>query len=37
MSRTARKYKKASFFHVIIQGINREYIFKEERYKYQYY
>lgn len=36
MSRTARKYKEASFFHVIVQGINREYIFKEERYKYQY-
>ena len=36
MSRIARKYKKASFFHVITQGINKEYIFKEERYIYQY-
>lgn len=36
MSRTARKYKRASFFHVITQGIKREYIFKEERYKNQY-
>lgn len=36
MSRIARKYKKASFFHVITQGINKEYIFKKERYIYQY-
>lgn len=36
MPRVARKYKKASFFHVITQGINKEYILKKERYIYEY-
>lgn len=36
MSRMARDYLKASFFHVIVQGINKEFIFKEERFKNQY-
>lgn len=36
MPRIARKYKEASFFHVITQGINKEYIFKKEIYIYQY-
>lgn len=36
MSRIARNKYKASFFHVIIQGINKEYIFEEERYIKQY-
>ena len=33
ISRIARKYKNSSFFHVIVQGINKEYIFHEERFK----
>ena len=36
ISRIARKYENSSFFHVIVQGINKEYIFKEEKYKSQY-
>lgn len=36
ISRTARKINRASFFHVIVQGINRENIFLEERNKNQY-
>lgn len=34
--RVARKINKASFFHVIVQGINKENIFLEERNKNQY-
>lgn len=36
MSRKARKYLVSSFFHVIIQGHKKEYIFKEKRYIYEY-
>lgn len=36
ISRIARKYENSSFFHVIVQGINKEYIFQEERYKKTY-
>ena len=36
MPRHARKYYNTSFFHVIVQGINKEYIFKEERYIKEY-
>lgn len=36
ISRIARKYKNSSFFHVIVQGINKEYIFQEERFKKMY-
>lgn len=36
MGRIARKYLDASFFHVIVQGINKEYIFKTERYIKRY-
>ena len=36
ISREARKINKAPFLHVIVQGINKENIFKEERYKNQY-
>ena len=36
MARTARNKYNVSFFHVIVQGINKEYIFNEERYIYQY-
>ena len=32
MSRIPRKYLETSFFHVMLQGINKEYIFKNERY-----
>ena len=32
----ARKINRASFFHVIVQGINKENIFLEERNKNQY-
>lgn len=34
--RVTRKINKASFFHVIVQGIDKETIFKEDRYKNQY-
>ena len=36
MPRVARKYLNTNFFHVIMQGINKEYIFDEERYKKKY-
>ncbi len=36
ISREARKINKAPFLHAIVQGINKENIFKEERYKNQY-
>ena len=36
MPRQARKYLDTSFFHVIVQGINKEYIFKKERYMNEY-
>ena len=36
MSRVARNSFNASFFHIMIQGINKEFIFKEERFKNQY-
>lgn len=36
ISREARKYEDSSFFHVIVQGINKEYIFKEEIFKNKY-
>ena len=36
MSRTARQYKYASFFHVIVQGIGKEEIFKQKRYINEY-
>ena len=36
ISRIARKYLENSFFHVIVQGINKEYIFQEEKYKNTY-
>ena len=31
MSRIPKKYMNTSFFHIMIQGINKEYIFKEEK------
>ena len=34
--RIARRYENSSFFHVIVQGINKEYIFQEERFKKLY-
>lgn len=36
MSRMARQYLETSFFHVMVQGINKEYIFKNERYINRY-
>lgn len=36
MPRTARKYLESSFFHVIIQGIKKEFVFKKEEYKERY-
>lgn len=36
ISRRPRESLNASFFHVIVQGQNKEYIFKEARYKYEY-
>lgn len=32
MPRIARQYLDTSFFHVMVQGINKEFIFKKERY-----
>ena len=36
MARIARLCLEASFFHVMVQGINKEYIFEEKRYICQY-
>ena len=36
MPRKARKYYDTSFFHVIVQGINKEYIFENEKYMSRY-
>ena len=36
MPRIAREYLDTSFFHVIVQGIKREYIFKKDVYKEKY-
>lgn len=36
MGRIARKCLDTSFFHVIVQGINKEYIFKNEKYINRY-
>lgn len=36
MPRAARKYLETSFFHVMVQGINKEFIFKHERYINRY-
>lgn len=36
MARTAREYLNTSFFHVMVQGINKEFIFKNSRYINRY-
>ena len=36
MPRRARKTLSTSFFHVIVQGVNREYIFEKDTYKRKY-
>lgn len=36
MPRLARECLETSFFHVMVQGINKEYIFKNERYIRKY-
>ena len=37
MPRRARRSLETCFFHVIVQGINREYIFKKEEYIKKYF
>jgi len=36
MPRTARKNLETCFFHIIVQGINKEYIFQKDEYKKKY-
>ena len=36
MPRSARENLHTSFFHVIVQGINKSYIFEEDKYKQEY-
>lgn len=36
MPRSARKNLHTSFFHVIVQGLNKEYIFEKDKYKEKY-
>ena len=36
MPRLARKYLESNYFHIIIQGINREYIFEDNNLKEAY-
>ena len=36
MARTARMYLETSFFHVMVEGINKEFIFNNERYIKRY-
>lgn len=36
MPRAARKYLDTSFFHVMVQGINKEFIFNNDRYINRY-
>lgn len=36
MPRIARQYLETSFFHVMVQGINKEFIFKNDRYINRY-
>lgn len=36
MSRVPRNYFNSNFFHIMVQGINKEYIFKDELFKKVY-
>lgn len=36
MPRTARKNSQSNFNHVIVQGINKEFIFGKEKYIQKY-
>ena len=36
MPRKGRKYLETCFFHIIVQGINKEHIFKKEQYMNRY-
>lgn len=36
MPRTARKSLNGKFFHIMVQGLNKEHIFKEDNYKEKY-
>ena len=37
MSRLARRNLCTSFFHVIVQGVNREFIFEKYKYREKYF
>ena len=37
MPRRAREKLNTSFFHVIVQGVNKEYIFEKEIYKQKFF
>lgn len=36
MPRIARNNLNGNFFHIVVQGLNKEYIFSEEKYIYKY-
>ena len=36
MPRNARENIKTNYIHLIVQGINREYIFEKEEYKEEF-
>lgn len=36
MPRVARQYLRTSFFHVMVQGLNKEFIFKKDKYINRY-
>ena len=36
MPRRAREVLRTSFFHVMVQGVNKEFIFKQDKYKQKY-
>lgn len=36
MPRIARKFNESNYYHVIVQGINKEFIFKDEKYMESY-
>ncbi|MBQ3415613.1 MAG: transposase [Clostridia bacterium] len=37
MSRTSRKNLKANYFHIMVQGVNKEYIFNTDKYMRKYH
>ena len=36
LPRKSRKNLRGNFFHVMVQGVNKEYIFEENKYKERY-